>query len=731
MRLEFEPNVTALPLVENEVFDEIELSGAADFDSLLRKGIAAAQAGDRDHARALLNRAVEVNSSSEDVWMWLASISDYPEELIVFLDHVLEINPENARAIEWRTATGSLMAKTLVARVAAAFEQGSVELAAQLTEQALGHDDGCETAWFWKAVLEDDNEKKAAYFAKVLAINPENTEAREALDELAPKDPDALFTEAKAVAVNGDLATALELVSEYLENSPGNADAWIFRSHLSSGINEKIESLDKALAIDPDNTAARSSRDFLAMTFAPAAIEPEPAIEAAPPESEPVAELAAVDESEVEMPPEAPADLENSAAAYEENHEEFETELDCQSDSAEEITYIADVPTAESINISDVEEGSDLVRQTIDAFSGVDEVAVAEMKTIESAVNPIENVETTVIDEADVDDGDPYATREFRYDDPDVAMTAVQMPGTQQIESATSNKSEFVISEPANFDPSIFDVPPVEPVPSPDSFEAAISHSTQETSSCPFCGASNESQVFECSSCGAVTSISDLELLISSPNVDREAVQTAVTEMEAEWNLREFDGQEMTALAIGHLNLHNYDAGLKYLQEAARLDPNNVILAAQVNTLAIRIDEIQRQSEVHESMPKGKTILVVDDSPTVRKLIAGKLEKSGHNVICAVDGVEALERMAEGCPDLVLLDITMPRMDGYEVCKQIRQDPNSKDVPVVMISGKDGFFDKVRGRMAGTTGYVTKPFGPETLMKALDTYLLPDTGSDS
>ncbi len=71
----------------------------------------------------------------------------------------------------------------------------------------------------------------------------------------------------------------------------------------------------------------------------------------------------------------------------------------------------------------------------------------------------------------------------------------------------------------------------------------------------------------------------------------------------------------------------------------------------------------------------------------------------------------------------------MPRMDGYEVCKQIRANPASRNVPVVMISGKDGFFDKVRGRMAGTTGYITKPFGPETLMKALETYLEHDNVS--
>ncbi|HBR56124.1 MAG TPA: hypothetical protein DEA22_01415 [Blastocatellia bacterium] len=122
-------------------------------------------------------------------------------------------------------------------------------------------------------------------------------------------------------------------------------------------------------------------------------------------------------------------------------------------------------------------------------------------------------------------------------------------------------------------------------------------------------------------------------------------------------------------------------------------------------------------------------MLVVDDSPTVRKLISGKLEKCGHNVICSEDGIEAMDAIADCIPDLILLDITMPRMDGYQVCKLIRAKAETADVPVIMISGKDGFFDKVRGRMAGTSGYITKPFGPETLMRAVDSYLnseLPD-----
>lgn len=226
--------------------------------------------------------------------------------------------------------------------------------------------------------------------------------------------------------------------------------------------------------------------------------------------------------------------------------------------------------------------------------------------------------------------------------------------------------------------------------------------------------------------CHATLTLSDIESLISNQRVDRETVQTAVTQMEAEWNLREFAADELISLGIGHFNLGNFGPGIKYLQEASLLRPNDVILSGQINTLVIRLDEIRRQAAANEGKPKGRTILVVDDSATVRKLISGKLEKSGHTVVCAEDGVEGLARMREQLPDLVLLDITMPRMDGYEVCRQIRSNPESREIPVVMISGKDGFFDKVRGRMAGTTAYITKPFGPETLMKALETYLSGD-----
>jgi twitching motility two-component system response regulator PilG len=240
---------------------------------------------------------------------------------------------------------------------------------------------------------------------------------------------------------------------------------------------------------------------------------------------------------------------------------------------------------------------------------------------------------------------------------------------------------------------------------------------------CPFCADENDAGVYQCKTCRATLSLSDIESFFSNAHVDRALIHEALAEMASEWNLDDLNEKELMAVGLGYLNVQKFDEGLIYFRELLDRDPNNVILAGQLNTLAIRIDETLRQNEINGSKPKGKTILVVDDSATVRKLLTSKLEKSGHNVVCAVDGVEGLEMIGACRPDLVFLDITMPRKDGYEVCKEIRSNPESKDLPIVMISGKDGFFDKVRGKMAGASGYVTKPFGPEMLMKTLETHL--------
>ena len=119
------------------------------------------------------------------------------------------------------------------------------------------------------------------------------------------------------------------------------------------------------------------------------------------------------------------------------------------------------------------------------------------------------------------------------------------------------------------------------------------------------------------------------------------------------------------------------------------------------------------------------TVMVVDDSPTIRKILGLTLEKAGYNVVVANNGESALQRLNDVVPQLVLLDIAMPDLDGYEVCKRIKQDARTKDVTVIMLSGKGAFFDKVKGHLAGATEYLTKPFETPAVLEVVNNHCQP------
>ena len=109
-------------------------------------------------------------------------------------------------------------------------------------------------------------------------------------------------------------------------------------------------------------------------------------------------------------------------------------------------------------------------------------------------------------------------------------------------------------------------------------------------------------------------------------------------------------------------------------------------------------------------------VLLVEDSPVQRELISGILKDNGWKVTIACDGVEALEQLQTFNPDLVVLDIVMPRMNGYEVCRRIKSDPKTKNVPVVMCSSKGEEFDRYWGMRQGADAYIAKPFQPVELV---------------
>ncbi|HQU82010.1 MAG TPA: response regulator [Pyrinomonadaceae bacterium] len=905
MRLEFESNVSTPSLNENGTADSVSETASSQVKALLHDGIKAAQSGNRAEARHLLLRVTELDQKNESAWLWLASISEYPEELLIFLNNVLDVNPENQRALEWMKATKSLLAKTFVQRGIDAHREEQFSFAKQCFFQAVGHDDQNEMAWLWLASVSDLAEEKKSYLDKVLAINPDNEDAKTALESANFGIAQNLCKKANSLAAVGKNDEAAELLEEVFQKAPNLEDAWVLKAHLSPSFDEKFSCFEKVIELNAHNETALAGLDaFRTITQIAAPqvhfeeesfvseetevqvdLSQEPAAPSfaeenfAQPEvqfeekTEEVVEEKVEEtveekteevqefKEEVQFAPEfsfdnSPTDelelpeafvasnpFENRHVSPEDQaiHEEIDSFFDAleenkKADESEEVhaeveeekfELFADesAQTETAIELSEEQtavesftpqhsfDASEEAEETVQFSEGVenDDFEIAEESVEAEASEPQfsqtqeeENLyfqesemeepaqefhheetahfeetaeETAHFEETSFEEqpteshnlADNYSYQNFAHNVETQEAEEYAQPveethseETYQTETHENNqesapeqffveeevhaeepKAEFVEEqteevqaeevhqeEPQQFfeeetqaEEVQFEAEEVHAEVVETVFEETVEEVKAETTACPYCSAENEVQAFACGSCRAVLSLSDLEVLLSNNEANEVLLHQAVSRMELEKNLRPFDAEELLYLGIGYVNLKNLRQGFAYLQEAAQMRPDDFLLNSQINALALRVEDIKKQEEAHDAQPKGRTILVVDDSATVRKLISGKLEKCGHEVVCAVDGMDALAKLNEIVPDLILLDITMPRMDGYQVCKLIRNNQATKDIPVVMISGKDGFFDKVRGRMAGTTGYITKPFGPETLMKALDAYI--------
>ncbi len=548
MKLEFESNVAEVPSFAGNYTADTESAEAMDVSRTLQAGVKAAQEGNRSDARTLLLQVTEAAPDNENAWLWLASISDYPEELLVFLNNVLNINPNNARALEWAHATKSLLAKNFVQRGVDASNEAQMDLARQCFLQAVVNDERNEMAWFWLASIADSAEEKLSHLQKVLNINPDNETAVKALQTAKSQITEALLRKANAAAIAGERETAGEMLQKILKQTPESEEAWILKSYLADSFSDKVVCFERVLSINPENDAALSGlaslRELMTRTenrksqnLSLAAFLPE-----------------ALAENQTENQSQPDSTLTPEMA---DNDSEYGAIVEPEAIIVEDVTEVQTAAETESAPV-ELENNN---------YFPQDEVSAQPTETAE-----------------EVED----AAAEFAPDD--------------SVENAPT---------------------------------AYAGYSEQESYAPPMTGT---------------------------------------------FNLAEMAGSDY----------------------ASNLAP---------------------QEPVSNNLPALKKVMVIDDSATVRKLIAQKLEMSGYEVICAADGLEALEMMTEIIPDLILLDTVMPQMDGYQVCQTLRGIEATKDVPVVMISGKDGFFDKVRGQMSGSTGYIAKPFGPETLMKTVESYI--------
>lgn len=124
---------------------------------------------------------------------------------------------------------------------------------------------------------------------------------------------------------------------------------------------------------------------------------------------------------------------------------------------------------------------------------------------------------------------------------------------------------------------------------------------------------------------------------------------------------------------------------------------------------------------MQEEELQGVKVLVIDDSKTIRRSAENLLSKEGCSVITATDGFDALAKIADSRPEIIFVDIMMPRLDGYQTCALIKNNTEFKATPVVMLSSKDGLFDKAKGRIVGSDQYITKPFSKEELLGTIRT----------
>jgi twitching motility two-component system response regulator PilG len=189
-------------------------------------------------------------------------------------------------------------------------------------------------------------------------------------------------------------------------------------------------------------------------------------------------------------------------------------------------------------------------------------------------------------------------------------------------------------------------------------------------------------------------------------------------------------------LSLAHCNPNKAEQALDLLNEASRFSPNNKFLSAQLNIVINHVATRLTTYEQRKPKPKNqilnnilpeqsgkKKILVVEDSPTTRKVVVLTLKQKGYALMEAQDGLEALSKIDEERPDLILLDIILPKMDGYKILSLIKENKDLKDIPVIMLTSKDGFIDKCKGKLAGSTAYLTKPFEPKDLIKTVRKYI--------
>ncbi|UCF92016.1 MAG: response regulator [Desulfobacterales bacterium] len=253
---------------------------------------------------------------------------------------------------------------------------------------------------------------------------------------------------------------------------------------------------------------------------------------------------------------------------------------------------------------------------------------------------------------------------------------------------------------------------------------------------CPFCWSPLDRKAFQCGFCGADQIIVKARIMFPRRKVQEEVLRDAFTRF-ANVIALEKNVNAIYYLCMAHYNLNQLNEVLDLLNQAVKIAPEKKFFSEQLNLIlnymasATATYETARPDRPTDPKPRAsekgvnnkKKVLVVEDSSTTRKVIVLTLSQRGYTVIEAQDGLEALSKLNEEKPDMVLLDIILPQMDGYKILSIIRENKDFKNTPVIMLTSKDGILNKVKSKLAGSTAHLTKPFTPEDLVYTIEKYL--------
>jgi twitching motility two-component system response regulator PilG len=251
---------------------------------------------------------------------------------------------------------------------------------------------------------------------------------------------------------------------------------------------------------------------------------------------------------------------------------------------------------------------------------------------------------------------------------------------------------------------------------------------------CIFCWAIVSAGDLQCRTCQGMLRITDG--FKPTPSNSSE-LGRAIQAYEQEFQNNPANTRIAYCLCLGYLSLGNLDRAREYIGKALKVSPQEPIFVkisgllgkismppADKSSVPIaRVEAAPRDTVPSAEVAGGKTILMVEDSQTSRKVISMLLGRKGYRIVEAKNGAEALQKSAQVVPDLVLLDVMLPDMTGYEVLSRLRQTDGFSEVPVVMLTGKTNPSDRLKGLFHGSNEYLTKPFDPAKLLAVLEKYL--------